>query len=77
MAEQQSLSSKIKPFILKPSETLTEAQKQSAIDFKEFVKFRKFESEAEMNKILSSRLFYTTMISKQRYFSYEPDSKIR
>lgn len=74
--DQQSLSSKIKPFILKPADSLTEDQKKSAIDFKEFNRFRKFENELEMNKTLSSKVFFTTMISKPRYFTYDENSKI-
>ena len=76
MIDQQSLSSKIKPFTLKPAETLTEAQREAAIDFKDFFKFRRFESEARMNEVLSSKLFFTTILSKQRFFSFDPESKI-
>ena len=74
--EQQSLSSKIKPFIFRPAESLTEEQRKSAIDFKDFNKFRRFDSEAQMNQVLSSKVFFSSMISKQRFFTYEEAAKI-
>lgn len=70
------LSSKIRPFTFQPDEFVTDEEKASAIDFKDFSKkFKVMENEQIMNQTLSNAVFFTVMIKSKRYYRYIPDSK--
>lgn len=78
VVSSDTIATEMKPFMLFGDEFLTEEEKKSAMDIKEFSKkYRLFATEDEYLRELDNKVFYMeTLGGLKRYYKYQAAGKI-
>lgn len=70
------LTTSIKPFILYKEEFLTDEEKASAIDMKDFsTHFRRLNNEQDYREKLNEKVFFAENTGSKKYYKFQIDAK--